>query len=83
VQYDRLLADPAATALDIRRRVNLDLLVTYLPSPGTALYVGCNDNLENIDPSLTLTPRGLLRSPRGLRSDGWQVFVKASYLLRL
>jgi len=83
VQYDRLLADSDTTALDTRRRLNMDVLVTYLPSPGTALYLGYNDNLENIDPSLTLTPRGLLRSPTGLRSDGWQLFLKASYLLRL
>jgi hypothetical protein len=84
VQYDRLAADPAATSLETRRRLNLDLLLTYLPSPGTAVYLGFNDDLQNFDPSLTLTPRGgLLRTPTGLRSDGWQVFLKASYLLRL
>ncbi len=82
VEYDDLTAAPAMTALPARRSLNLDLLFTYLRTPGTALYVGYNNNLENFDPSLRLGPNGLLRTPRGLRSDGWQFFVKASYLLR-
>ena len=82
VQYDDLAAAPAMTSLPARRNLNLDLLFTYLRTPGSALYVGYNNNLEYLDPSLRLGPNGLLRTPRGLRSDGWQLFVKASYLLR-
>lgn len=82
VQYDDLDAAPAMTSLPARRNLNLDLLFTYVRTPGTALYVGYNNNLENLDPSLRLGPNGLLRTPRGLVSDGRQFFVKASYLLR-
>ncbi len=82
VQYDDLTAASALTALEPRRNLNLDLLFTYLRTPGTALYVGYNDDLENLDPRLILGPNGLLRTPRGLRSTGRQFFVKVSYLLR-
>lgn len=82
VQYDSLAAAPALTALDPRRNLNFDLLFSYVRTPGTALYVGYNTNLQNLDPALRLGPNGLLRSPHGLLSDGRQLFVKASYLLR-
>jgi len=82
VQYDHLDAVPARTSIESRKNLNLDLLLTYLHTPGTALYVGYNDNLQNLDPSLRPGPSGLLRTHRGLLSDGRQVFIKASYLLR-
>lgn len=83
VQYDHLTAAPTLTSLEPRKNLNLDLLFTYLRTPGTALYIGYNNNLQDIDPGLGVGPNGrLLRAPRGLSSDGRQFFVKASYLLR-
>lgn len=82
LQWDRLAAAPSRTSLQSRRSVNADLLITYRPSPGTAVYVGLNDNLSDIDPRLLLGPHGLLRTQGRLRSDSRQVFVKASYVFR-
>jgi hypothetical protein len=67
-QYDVLDAAPARTSLVSRRRFNADLLFTYLPHPGTAIYAGFNDNLADHE--------------NRLLSDGRQFFVKASYLFR-
>jgi hypothetical protein len=82
VQYDALQAAESLTSLEDRRNLNVDVLFTFLRGPGTALYVGYNNNLQNLDPSLRLGARGLLRTPSGLLSDGRQFFIKASYLLR-
>ena len=82
VQFDNLKATATRTALQARRNLNIDVLVTFLRTPGTALYVGYNNNLQNLDRSLALGPEGLLRTSRGLLSDGRQFFVKASVLLR-
>jgi hypothetical protein len=82
VQFDDLRAAEARTSLPGRRNLNIDLLLTWLKTPGTALYVGYNNNLQNLDPSLTSGSYGLLRTARGLLSDGRQFFIKASVLLR-
>lgn len=51
--------------------------------PGTALYLGYNSNLQNLDPSLFVLPSGdLLRTPNFFLNDGRQFFVKFSYLFR-
>ena len=50
--------------------------------PGTAIYVGYNSNLQNLDRRLMPTPNGLLTTPEGYINDGRQFFVKASYLFR-
>ncbi len=70
IQFDDLKATEALTSLQGRRNLNIDVLFTYLKTPGTALYLGYNNNLQNLDPS------------RGLLSDGRQFFIKASVLLR-
>ena len=55
----------------------------YLVQPGTAIYVGYNSNLQNLDRSLALDPDGnLLRSRNQFLNDGRQIFVKVSYLFR-
>ena len=38
--------------------MNFDVLFTYLLHPGTAVYVGYNSNLENIDPGLCVRIAG-------------------------
>jgi hypothetical protein len=73
----------ALTSLPTTKNFNGDVLVTYLLHPGTALYVGYNSNLQNLDPSLAIDPTigGVQRSNR-LINDGRLFFVKVSYLLR-
>ena len=90
-QYNGLLTNPNYSSLQTTKNMNFDLLFTYFLHPGTAVYVGYNSNLENVDPGLCLhlpastqcdpNGGGLLRSNR-LSNDGRQVFVKISYLFR-
>ena len=90
-QYNGLLANPAQSSLSTTKNLNFDFLITYLPHPGTAVYVGYNSNLENLIPGLceelpgstSCIPNGpgLVRS-NGFINDGRQVFVKISYLFR-
>jgi hypothetical protein len=90
-QYNGLLANPAQSSLTTTKNLNFDFLITYLPHPGTAVYVGYNSNLENLVPGLceqlpgstTCTPNGpgLVRSNRFI-NDGRGFFVKISYLFR-
>ena len=72
--------------------MNYDILFTYLLHPGTAIYVGYNTNLQNLDPALCSrlasstqcdpNGNGLLRSPNRMINDGRLFFVKISYLFR-
>jgi Domain of unknown function (DUF5916)/Carbohydrate family 9 binding domain-like len=84
LQYNSTLANPAFTALQTSKQFNADFLITYLVHPGTAIYVGYNSDLQNLDPSLAVDPNsGLIaRTPGGYINDGRQFFVKASYLFR-
>jgi hypothetical protein len=80
-QYSAVLTTPGFTSLDTTKNFNADFLITYLVHPSTAIYVGYNSNLENIDP--ILTPGGITHIPGGrLVNDGRNFFVKASYLFR-
>jgi len=81
-QYNSNITNPILTTLQDTRNINGDILFTYLPHPGTAIYVGYNTNAQNLDPSLINTPDGLLRRPGYWLNDGRQVFVKVSYLFR-
>lgn len=81
-QYVTTISNPALTTLQNTKQFNGDVLFTYLLNPGTAIYVGYNSDLQNLDPSLASTPDGLLRTRRTFLNDGRQVFVKLSYLFR-
>jgi hypothetical protein len=81
-QYVTTLANPGLTTLQNTKNFNGDVLFTYLVNPGTAIYVGYNSNLQNLDRSLAATPDGLLRTRNSFINDGRQVFVKLSYLFR-
>src|SRR5436305_14324085 len=80
------------TSLQSTKNMNFDVLFTYLLHPGTAIYVGYNSNLENVDADLCLrlpgstqcdpNGPGLLRTRDQLTNDGRQLFVKISYLFR-
>jgi hypothetical protein len=83
-QYSSVLANPNFTSLQTSKNFNADFLFTYLVHPNTAVYVGYNTNLENIDPALTPDGSGGVNHDRAfrLRNDGRNFFVKASYLFR-
>ena len=65
-------------------------LLTWLPHPGTAVYIGYSDDLQNLDRSLCNRLPGGACDPNNttppragpLLNDGRQVFIKASYLFR-
>lgn len=81
-QYDAVLSNETLTSLPTVKNFNLDLLMTYLVNPGTALFVGYNGNAQNIDLIDTPTGRRLIRPRARFENDAWQFFVKFSYLFR-
>jgi hypothetical protein len=83
LQYSTVLSNPAFTSLANSKNLNADFLIAYLVHPGTAVYVGYNSNLQNLDPALALGPDGsLLRTRDSFINDSRQLFVKVSYLFR-
>jgi len=82
-EYETTDINPSLTRLTQHRRLNGDLLATYLVNPWTALYVGYNSNFLNRD--LLLDPLGnqLVNTGTDLNKDAEQVFVKFSYLFQL
>jgi hypothetical protein len=89
-EYDSTLANPAETSLLRKKQIGTQALFTWLPHPGTVVYVGYNNDLKNLDRSLC--NRGLTGacdpnnpvppiSPNYL-NDGKQIFVKFAYLFR-
>jgi len=90
VEYDSTLANPAETSLLRTKQVGTEALLTWLPHPGTAIYVGYNNDLQNLDRSLcNRLPNGSCDpnntvAPRSTEflNDGRQIFIKASYLFR-
>ena len=82
LQYTSVLSNPLISALSPTKNFNADFLITYLFHPATAIYVGYNSNLQNLDRRLLPTPTGLLTTRDDFINDGRQFFVKASYLYR-
>jgi hypothetical protein len=82
LQYNSVLSNPLISSLSPTKNFNTDFLITYLVHPGTAIYVGYNSNLQNLDRGLIPTPTGLRTTPDGFINDSRQFFVKVSYLLR-
>jgi hypothetical protein len=90
LQYNSLLANTPGntvypyTYLPTEKEFNADLLLTYLVHPGTAIYVGYNSDLQNLNHGLMQDSAGLagLFTPKGYINDSRQFFVKASYQFR-
>ena len=82
LQYQATLVNPSLTSLPTTRRFTGDILLTYLVHPGTVLYVGYNDIVDNPDPRFLLP--GTPPPPPRTRflETGRQLFVKFSYLFR-
>ena len=68
--------------LQRQKTFNADFLFTYLPHPGTAVFVGYNSDLANLGRNLDLGSDGLVQRSSGFINDGRQVFVKVMYLFR-
>lgn len=81
-QYNTLLANPRFAGLTSQKGFNADFLVTYLVHPGTAIYVGYNSNLANLDRDAITAHTGLFPTRNRFLNDSRQVFVKVSYLFR-
>jgi Domain of unknown function (DUF5916) len=84
LQYNAVLSNPEISSLSPTKNFNADFLITYLVHPGTAIYVGYNSDLENLNRNLAVDPVSnvILTTPRGYMNDSRQFFVKASYLFR-
>ena len=90
LQYNSVLANTPGntvypyTYLPTQKEFNADFLLTCLVHPGTAIYLGYNSDLQNLDHELRPDPAGLagLYSAKGYINDSRQFFVKVSYLFR-
>jgi hypothetical protein len=89
-QYNSLLANTPGntvypyTYYPTEKQFNADFLLTYLVHPGTAIYVGYNSDLQNLDviPGTTAATGYVVNTARGYLNDSRQFFVKASYQFR-
>jgi hypothetical protein len=78
-QYSNVLPASTLSSLEYTKALGGDILLTYLVHPGTALYLGYGNMLENYNRS-ALTGAGLLqRSPADLLSTSAGLFIKFSY----
>jgi len=84
LQYTSVLSNPSISSLSPTKNFNADFLITYLVHPGTAIYVGYNSDLANLNRNLGVDPvtDAILTTPHGYLNDSRQFFVKASYLFR-
>ena len=89
LQYNALLAGTPGvgspyTYLPTQRQFNSDFLITYLVHPGTAIYVGYNSDLQNLEVVRATTgfPGYVTNTRNGFLNDSRQFFVKASYMFR-
>ena len=81
LDYNALLPNNALVSSAYSKQADTTLLFTYLPHPGTAVYVGYADTFQNVDYSATASPAYSLLNVPSTSTDR-QVFVKVSYLLR-
>lgn len=81
LDYSAVLPNPSLVRAEREKRIAVDVLITYLVNPWTALYVGYTNRWENLglDPA---APGGIRRLGAPTHSTGRQVFVKFSYLFR-
>jgi hypothetical protein len=88
LQYNSVLANTPGTTfypytyLPTQKQFNADFLLTYLVHPGTAIYVGYNSDLQNLDHGLVQDPLAGLYTAKGYINDSRQFFVKVSYQFR-
>ena len=81
-QINNVIPNTALVNLQRQKSFDADLLFTYLPHPGTAIYVGYNSDLANFDRNLLVGSDGILQRRNGFINDGRQLFVKVMYLFK-
>lgn len=81
LDYKTLLPNNALVSSTYSKVADTTLLFTYLPHPGTALYIGYADTFQNVDYSANALPAYTITSLPETSTDR-QFFVKFSYLLR-
>jgi hypothetical protein len=81
LDYNSLLPDKTMITDTYSKTADATLLFTYLPHPGTAVYVGYANTFQNLDYDPLATPAYSLTRLPGTSTDR-QIFVKVSYLLR-
>ena len=87
VEYDSTLANPMETTVQRMKQVQTQALLTWLPHPGTAVYVGWNNDLQNLDHGICTPPgsgargcdtsRPILPRGPGYLNDGRLTFVRS------
>ena len=89
LQYNSVLAGTPGvgspyTYLPTQKEFNTDFLITYLLHPGTAIYIGYNSDLQNLNviPQTPTSPGYVTNTAKGYINDSRQFFVKVSYLFR-
>jgi hypothetical protein len=80
VDYNAVLSNPALADYETSKKFTGDLLLAYLPYPGTAIYLGYTNSRENL--ALLGMPVTLAHTPNPDLQTTAQVFVKVSYLFR-
>lgn len=81
LDYDFLKVNPGLTSLAGGKRLNSDIQVSYVLSPGTSFYAGFADRQENL--RLLGNPLYLQATDKLDLHTGRQVFVKFNYLFQL
>jgi hypothetical protein len=81
LDYYSLLPNNALVASTYSKQADTTLLFTYLPHPGTAVYVGYSDAFQNVDYNANHVPPYTFTQLPGTSTDR-QLFMKFSYLLR-
>lgn len=90
-EYLATLPNAAFTSLEPNKDVYSNVLLSYLPHPGTAFYIGYTSDYLNLDPSLcTRLTDGrcdqnkpiLPRTSSSLLNDQRSLYVKFNYLFR-
>lgn len=90
-QYIATLPHPEFTNLENSKTLFGDALFTYMPHPGTALYVGYIGDFANLNRALCTHEQDGACDPNfpilpttysSLMNDGKTIYVKLSYLLR-
>lgn len=79
--YNANLPNQALVSSSYSKQADTTLLFTYLPHPGTAVYVGYADTFQNLDFNPAATSRYTVTSLPGTSTDK-QLFAKISYLFR-
>jgi hypothetical protein len=80
LDYNAILPNESLVALERRKHLTADMLLTYLVHPGTAVYIGYTDGYDNLRRDSVEGQLSLGGGPT--LSTGRQVFVKTSYLFR-